>query len=58
MSGHITHHSAYQTVDRDDFDAMIDVARYAQRRDEFDEIISLTVDHFWDPNDPAYIDFD
>ncbi len=58
MPQHITHHAAYQTVDRDDFDSMIAVPRYAQRRSEFDEIISLTVDHFWDPGDPAYVDYD
>ncbi len=55
---HITHDKIYETVDRDDFDAMIDVDRYAQRSDAFDEIISSTVDHFWDPTDPAYVDFD
>ena len=58
MAEHITHHPAYQTVDRDDFDSMIDVARYNERRHDFDEIISLTVDHFWDPGDPAYVDYD
>ncbi len=54
----ITYDSAYNTVDRDDFAAMIEVERYADRADAFDEIISATRDHFWDPNDPRYIDFD
>ena len=54
---HITHDAAYNTVDRDDFAAMIEVERYADRSDAFDAIISATVDHFWDPTDPAYIDF-
>ena len=53
----ITHDSVYNTVDRDDFDALIEVDRYADRSDAFDEIISATVDHFWDPGDPRYIDF-
>jgi len=53
----ITHDPAYNTLDRDDFAGMIEVDRYADRSDAFDGIISATVDHFWDPGDPAYIDF-
>ncbi|MFN2425539.1 MAG: ferritin-like domain-containing protein [Candidatus Binatia bacterium] len=37
---------------------MLDVHRYGERTDAFDGIISATHDHFWDPVDPAYIDFD
>ncbi len=55
---HITYDKIYNTVDRDDFDPLIDVDRYAERTDAFDEIISATVDHFWDPNDKRYLDFD
>ena len=58
MADHITADPAYQTVDRDDFASMIGIDRYSQRSDAFDEIISLTVDHFWDPGDPSYVDFD
>jgi len=54
----ITHDPAYQTVDRDDFPAMIAVPRYGLRSDAFDEIIARTADHFWDPGDAAYVDFD
>jgi hypothetical protein len=54
----ITRDPIYNTVDRDDFAAMIEVDRYAERTDAFDGIISATNDHFWDPNDAAYIDFD
>ena len=57
MADHITHDEIYDTVDRDDFDAMIEVDRYARRTGAFDEIISATEDHFWDPLDPAYVDF-
>jgi hypothetical protein len=57
MADHITHDPIYETVDRDDFDAMIEVERYARRSGAFDEIIAATHDHFWDPNDPAYVDF-
>ena len=58
MAEHITHDPIYHTVDRDDFPAMIAVDRYAERTDAFDEIISATEDHFWDPSDPVYVDFD
>ena len=58
MADHITYDPAYNTVDRDDFRSMIEVDRYGTRTDAFDEIISLTRDHHWDPTDPAYIDFD
>lgn len=54
---HITHDSAYNTVEPDDFRAMIDVDRYETRSNAFDDIISATHDHFWDPYDPAYLDF-
>ena len=57
MADQLTTHPIYNAVDRDDFPAMIEVARYATRTDAFDEIISSTVDHFWDPNDAAYIDY-
>ena len=49
---------AYNTVRREDFPAMLDVTRYTSRSPHFDEIISRTNDHFWDPNDPDYINFE
>ncbi len=58
MADHITRDPIYKTVAGDDFRSMIEVGRYRERSDAFDEIISATVDHFWDPNDPAYVDFD
>jgi len=54
---HILVDPAYNTVRREDFPAMLDVRRYTQRSPHFDEIISRTNDHFWDPDDPDYIDF-
>ena len=57
MSVPTTPDPAYETVDRDDFPAMIETARYGQRTDYFDEIVARTHDHFWDPLDPAYIDY-
>ncbi len=58
MAVHITADSAYNTVDRDDFRAMMEVHRYGQRSDAFDGIISATHDHFWDPLNPAYLDYE
>jgi hypothetical protein len=58
VTAHITHDPVYDTVDRDDFPAMIEVARYGERSGAFDSIISATRDHFWDPSDPVYVDFD
>ena len=58
MANHITHDPIYNTVDRDAFMTMIEVDRYADRTTAFDSIISATVDHFWDPMDPRYMDFD
>jgi len=58
MADHITHDPIYNTVDRADFLSLIEVPRYADRTDAFDQIIALTRDHHWDPNDPAYVDFD
>jgi hypothetical protein len=48
---------AYNTVDRDDFGSMIAVGRYAERSPHFEEIIARTEEHFWNPEDPDYIDF-
>lgn len=58
MTDHITHDAAYDTVGRDDFRAMLEIERYGRRSDAFDQIISATHDHFWDPFDRAYLDYD
>lgn len=55
---HLIRDHAYEIVERDDFKAMVDVDRYDRRSPDFDEIISATHDHFWDPNDKTYVDFD
>ena len=54
----ITHDKAYDTVAPEDFGAMIETPRYGRRSDAFDGIISATHDHFWDPLDRSYIDFE
>ncbi len=48
---------AYQTVAPDDFPAMLENDRYFRRSSEFEEIIARTEEHFWNPEDPDYIDF-
>ena len=53
----ITVDEAYEAVAPDDFPAMMDVERYGNRSTAFDKIISATHDHFWDPQDPKYVDF-
>jgi hypothetical protein len=55
---HLIRDAAYQTIPREAFREMMDVDRYDRRSSDFDGIISATHDHFWDPNDPAYVDFD
>ena len=54
----ITKDEAYNAVAPDDFISMMDVERYGARSTAFDKIISATHDHFWDPLDKKYIDFD
>jgi hypothetical protein len=53
----ITHDPAYEAVAPDDFAAMLAIERYGRRSDAFDAIIGATHDHFWDPYNPAYLDF-
>jgi hypothetical protein len=53
----ITKDGVYDAVHPDDFPAMLDAERYGRRSTAFDNIISATHDHFWDPLDRKYIDF-
>jgi hypothetical protein len=57
MAQQITYDKAYDAVAPGDFPAMLEVPRYGRRSDAFDGIISATHDHFWDPLDRNYIDF-
>src|SRR5216684_1567216 len=56
--GNITKDTIYEAVAPDDFESMIELDRYEKRSTAFDKIISATHDHFWDPLDKKYIDFD
>ncbi len=56
--GNITKDLIYDAVAPDDFESMLDLDRYNNRSTAFDKIISATHDHFWDPLDKKYIDFD
>ena len=54
----ITKDNTYDAARPDDFPAMLEPERYGRRSTAFDRIITATHDHFWDPLDPKYIDFD
>jgi len=54
----ITKDIMYEAVAPDDFESMLELDRYGARSTAFDRIISATHDHFWDPLDKKYIDFD
>jgi hypothetical protein len=54
----LTKDSMYGAVAPDDFESMLQLGRYGARSTAFDKIISATHDHFWDPLDKKYIDFD
>ncbi len=56
--GNITKDIIYDAVAPDDFESMLELDRYNARSTAFDKIISATHDHFWDPLDKKYIDFD
>ncbi len=57
MTRQITKDHIYDAVPADAFHLMIDPERYGRRSDAFDQIISATHSHFWDPLDSRYIDF-
>ncbi len=58
MVEQITKDPAYNAADPSDFQTMLETERYLNRTSAFDKIISATHDHFWDPMDKKYIDFD
>jgi len=58
MTRQITYDPVYNAVEAGQFAPMIEVDRYGERTSAFDSIISASADHFWDPTDPAYLDFD
>ena len=53
----ITKDEVYEAVPPTDFGAMLAIDRHLNRSSAFDKIISATHDHFWDPLDKKYIDF-
>lgn len=48
---------AFNAVARDEFAAMIDGQRYLSRSPEFETLIARTNEHFWNPRDGDYIDY-
>ncbi len=49
--------SAYHTIAPDEFPELMSVARYTRRSSHFEEIIARTEEHFWNPEDPDYLDY-
>jgi hypothetical protein len=49
--------SPYHVVSADDFPELMDVRRYTRRSPHFEEIIARTEEHFWNPEDPDYLDY-
>ena len=49
--------STYDAVHRSDFSALMETGRYMRRSHRFDEILARTEEHYWNPDDPDYIDF-
>lgn len=56
-SGNITKDPLYEAAAPDQFAVMLEVDRYDQRSGAFDKIITATHDHYWNPLDPAYLDY-
>jgi hypothetical protein len=56
--GNITKDAMYDAVAPDDFVSMLELDRYNSRTTAFDKIIAATHDHFWDPLNKKYIDFE
>ncbi len=54
----ITKDEVYDAVSPTDFGAMLEIDRHLNRSSAFDKIISATHDHFWDPLDKKYINFE
>jgi hypothetical protein len=54
----ITKDEVYDAVPPTDFSQMLEIDRHLNRSSAFDKIISATHDHFWDPLDKKYIDFE
>tara|TARA_B100001250_G_scaffold231929_1_gene199129 strand:+ start:915 stop:2111 length:1197 start_codon:yes stop_codon:yes gene_type:complete len=54
----MTKDPAYNAANPKHFIPMIEEERYTERTDTFDQMISATHKHFWDPNDKRFIDFE
>jgi len=57
LNARTTINPAFNAIARDEFSAMIDAQRYLSRSSEFDTLIARTNEHFWDPQDGDYIDY-
>ncbi len=57
MTNDIYHDDIYRPAGPDEFKVMLAAERYMRRSDAFDDLISKTHDHFWDPLDHRYVDY-
>ncbi len=48
---------AYGAMAAGDVASMLDPARYGTRSSAFDEIIAAAESHYWNPDDPRYLDY-
>lgn len=47
----------YATVAADDLTTLLRAPRYGSRSQAFDEIVAAAESHYWDPDDPRYVEF-
>ena len=57
LNARTTVNPAFNAVARDEFARMIEAERYLDRSDAFETLIARTNEHFWNPEDPDYIDY-
>jgi hypothetical protein len=58
MAGGIPNREIYRTVAAEDLGAHLEPERYVTRSSAFDAIIAAAESHYWNPEDPRYIEFD
>jgi hypothetical protein len=57
MADHSLTPSTFSAVAPDDLATLLRTQRYGARSRAFDEIVAAAESHYWDPDDPRYIEF-